>query len=123
MPRNIDQRSNPAVPLERTLGMPDGGPKALPLTLDFSASSSYLLDYTNMQQRNFLDMVQTLFVDNSLSSDVLNITSLNIGQVLKIPAGVQGYFTIIVPNPIKIQFDCADAVVCKVILLNFPVLG
>jgi hypothetical protein len=119
----INQQTNPGVSLERTLGMPAGGPKAIPITLDFGAQTQYVLDYQNMQSRNFFDMCQTIFVDNSLSATVLSVTIPAVNQALKIPAGVQGYFTVICPNPLKMQFDSAGGVVCQVILLNFPVLG
>jgi len=120
---NISQQSNPGIPLERSLGMPPGGPKCIPLTLDFSAATSYSVDYTNMQQRNFFDMVQSVFVDNSLSNQILTITVGAFGQVTKVPAGVQGYFPLLVPNPIKLDIACSDPVLCQVILINFPVPG
>lgn len=118
---NLPAEQLPATVLERTLGMPGEGPKCIPLTLDFSAFTTYVLDYSNMTRRNFMGMVQTVFVDNTLSASILSITTPV--QVLKIPAGVQGYFPIIVPTPIKLQFDSAGAVVCKVLLLNFPVFA
>ena len=119
----LSQMNAPTIPLERTLGMPPEGPKCLPVSLDFSISLSYELDYSNMQSRAFLSMVQTLWVDNSLSAQPLDITSPQVGQVLKIPAGIQGYFTVICPNPIRLIFASTGGVLCVVILLNFPVLG
>ena len=120
---NLSQLSNSPILLERTLGMPEGGPRCLPLRLDFAAALSYDLDYGAMQQRGFLSMVQTAWVDNSLSATILTITILGTNQVLKIPAGVQGYFPVLVPNPIKMSFASAGGVVCQVILLNFPILS
>ena len=119
----ISQLQNSSIALERTLGMPEGGPKCIPLTLDFSVSLQYTFDYSNMQQRNYMQMVQTIWVDNSLSAQPLNVFSPGVNQTLKVPAGVQGYFTLICPNPIKLSFASTGGVLCQVILLNFPVLG
>jgi hypothetical protein len=119
----ISQLANTSVTLERTLGMPAEGPKALPIALDFSANSTYVLDYTNMQQRNYFGLVQTLWVDNFGNGSTLIITIPAVAQRIVVPAGVQGYFTCICPNPIKMQFDSAGGTVQQVTLLNFPILG
>ncbi len=119
----INQQGNSSVILERTLGMPQDGPKCVPIALDFNAFDTYVLDYGQMQQRNFLSMVQTLWVDNFGNAAVLTINVPATQQRLVIPAGVQGYFTIVCPNPIKISFNSTGGTVQQVILLNFPILG
>lgn len=122
---NLSQVSRTPITLQATLGMPPGGPKCLPIQLDFSAANSYELDYTNMQQRNFLDMCQTLWVDNSLSSSELWVSIPGSQQTIKVPAASQGYFTVLCPNPIKMNFTqpVNDPVVCQVTLMNYPVIG
>lgn len=112
----------PASILERTLGMPPEGPKCIPITLDFSVTDSYALDYSNFGQRGFLSMVQTVWVDNSLNGNTFEIEIPSIGQTVKVPANTQDYFAVMCPNPIKINFNSAGAgVVVKVLLINFPV--
>ncbi len=118
---NLSQTASSPVILERTLGVPPEGPKCVPLNLDFSAANFYEIDYSNMQSRAFLSMCQTLWVDNSLSATVLTIFIPGTAQTLKIPVGVQGYFTCLCPNPIHILFSSAGGVVCQVTLCNFPV--
>ncbi len=118
---NISQQSLSPTQLERTLGVPPGGPKMLPIALDFSVDTVFQLDYQNTQARGFLDMVQTLWVDNSLNAAILAIAFPLSQQTLKIPAGVQGYFTCLCPNPIKITFTSTGGVMTQVTLLNFPV--
>lgn len=108
--------------MQRTLGMPEEGPKCIPIPLDFSVATVYTLDYMNFQQLGRFSMLQTVYVDNSLNAAKLNITIPALNQVLKIPAGVQGYFPILCPNPIKLSFDSTGGVLCQVILLNFPIL-
>jgi hypothetical protein len=119
---NLNQTALGPVNLERTLGMPSEGPKCVPIALDFTTITELRLDYQNMQARNFLSMVQTLWVDNFASAVVMTITVPATSQVLKIPAGVQGYFPVLVPNPVKIIFQSTGAVALQVTLCNFPVL-
>jgi hypothetical protein len=121
MPVNLNAGRFASVPLQRTLGVPEGGPKIVPIILDFSASSSYFLDYSNQMVMGFMDMVQTLWVDNFGNTQILKITIPASQQVLQIPAGTQGYFPCLCPNPVKIQFDSAGATVQQVTLMNFPV--
>jgi hypothetical protein len=102
--------------------MPGEGPKCVPIALDFTAITELRLDYQNMQARNFLSMVQTLWVDNYASAVVMSITIPGSAQILKIPAGVQGYFPVLCPNPVKMIFESTGGVVLQVSLLNFPVL-
>ena len=118
---NLDVTQLLPTRLERTLGMPAEGPKAIPIPLDFSAFTDYAIDYSNQQKLGFLSMVQTVWVDNSLNAAVLNITIPATQQILKIPAGVQGYFTVLCPNPCKMSFNSTGGVKCQVTLLNFPI--
>jgi len=117
----ISQLGRAPIALERTLGVPSEGPKCVPITLDFTSVTTLELDYGNMQSRGFLNMCQTLWVDNSLSAVILSIQIPVTGQTIKVPAGVQGYFTCLCPNPIHMIFTSSGAVVCQVTLCNFPV--
>lgn len=112
----------PAVILERTLGMPSEGPKCIPINLDFSVVDTYALDYSNMGQRGFMAMLQTVWVDNSLNGLPVSIIIPASNQTIKVPAGVQDYFAVMCPNPIKISFFSSGAVVVPVLLINFPVV-
>ncbi len=118
---NIPQQQQKLIQLERTLGVPPGGPKAIALSLDFTATTIYKFDAQNLQARGFINMVQTLWVDNKASATILFIYIPSSAQTLQIPAGVQGYFTCICPNPIYMEFTSAGAALCQVTLLNFPV--
>jgi hypothetical protein len=107
--------------LERTLGMPPEGPKCIPFTLDFSVADTYALDYSNMGQRGFMSMLQTVWVDNSGNGLPTLIIIAATGQSIIVPAATQDYFAVMCPNPIKISFQSAGAVAVPVLLLNFPV--
>jgi hypothetical protein len=119
----INAQNLPTTTLQRTLGMPDGGPKCIPITLDFTAFGTYVLDLSNVQTRGYFDMLQTVWVDNFNNAQILKITVPSTQQVLQVPASTQGYFPILCANPIKLQFDSAGAGVgvAQVTLINCPI--
>lgn len=119
----INQNAKTPVILERGLGMPPQGPRSLTLWLDFATVVSYDFDYQNMNARNFMSMIQSVFVDNSLNASALSITINGTNQVIKVRANSQGYYTVLVPNPPKMTFATVGAVMVQVILCNFPVPG
>lgn len=118
----IDCSRLPITALKRAL-IPDGGSKCIPITLDFAANASYMLDLQNNQSLGYFDQCQTVWVDNQGNAQILQITIPESQQVLKIPAGVQGYFPVLCPNPIRMQFDSTGGTRQQVTLLNFPVLS
>lgn len=101
--------------------LPPEGPRAVPLLLDFSQTQEYDLNLQNMQSRNFLSMVQSVFVDNSNNASPLSIAFPNTGQTIKLAPGRQGYFVVLCPNPSSVSFISAGGVVVTVFLLNYPV--
>jgi|WetSurMetagenome_2_1015567.scaffolds.fasta_scaffold1252681_1 hypothetical protein len=113
-----------AVEITNNQIVPDEGPKALPVILDFSVVDTYDLDLSNLQQRGWFSMLQTIFVDTKdAGGGVLTITISGSGQQLVIPSGRQGYYSVLVPNPAKLTFFCATAALLKVFLLNVAVPG
>lgn len=112
------------VNLERTLGMPDDGPKCVPIVLDFTVKASYALDFSTLINRAFISMVQTLFVDASTSGVDVTIDVPGSGQTLKIKSGTQGYYPVLMPNPVKFTATCSGGPSdVKLQLMNFPVNG
>jgi len=111
-----------ALPLVRTLGMPDSGPRCIPIVLDFSAAPSYSLDYSNQANLGMFDAVQTVWVDNYGNAQVLAIYIPLSSQTLQIPAQTQGYFPVLCPNPIRMVFSSTGNTRQQVILCNFPIL-
>jgi hypothetical protein len=108
--------------LERTMGMPEGGPKMIPLPLDFTARSDYELDLSNLMMRGFIDMIQTVYVDNLDGGVAVQIDVDTGRQRLDVAAGAQAYLPILVPNPAKLTFtSTGGAATVTVYLLNFPI--
>lgn len=103
--------------------LPNEGPKTIPLTLDFSAQSSYPIDLQSLQQRNSFTAVQSIYVDNSGNAQNVTFTFQGSQQPITCKARTQGYYTVIAPNPVRFTAASTGTVVVKVQLLNVPVAG
>lgn len=108
------------------LHVPCEGPRAIPLSLDFTLTAEYDLNLQNVQARNFVSEIQAIYVDNSANLATLNINAPNTGQVIAILPGEQGYVNILTPNPVIMSFTCTGTTLAlagkaKVYLLNYPV--
>jgi hypothetical protein len=106
--------------------VPDEGPKAIPLRLDFSGTTTeYDLDLTNQQQQGYISMIQTLYIDLSATGAADLVVTMNgSNQVIQAKAGTQGYYSVMCPNPPKLKFtSTADSAVVPVFLINVPIAG
>lgn len=101
--------------------IPDEGPKAARINLDFSLDTNFSLDITSDQQRGFLSMVQTLFIDNVLSPVPTAVNINSSGQIIVAPAGSQGYYNVLCPNPTRLQFSSTGGVLVPLFLINVPI--
>lgn len=102
--------------------IPDEGPKSIAVGLDFSLDTQFTLDLQNLIQRNFISMVQGVFLDNSANGSQLEVKFAGTGQSIKIAPNRQGYRIVLCPNPVNsIAFSSTGGVPVTVILLNFPV--
>jgi hypothetical protein len=108
--------------------VPDDGPKAIPLLLDFTATTAideYDVDLTNQQQQGRISMIQSLYIDLSGATNDLTVTNPISGQVIKAKAGTQGYYSVLCPNPPRLNFTSSTSggTLVPVFLLNVPVSG
>jgi len=104
--------------------VPDEGPKAIPLLLNFANAAEFTLDLTNIVERAFISMIQTIFVDASGATVDTIITMNGTNQKIKAKAGTQGYYSVLAPNPPKFTFDnSSGADVVPIFLINAPVPG
>jgi hypothetical protein len=107
---------NAQVPLE--------GPRAIPLTLDFTSVADATLDGKPLLDSTKISMVQTIYIDTSATDNALSVTVGNSGQVIKVKGRTQGYYPVFAPNPFAFTFHSAgvaDSNLVPVYLLNFPV--
>jgi hypothetical protein len=104
--------------------VPDEGPKAIPLLLNFANAGEFDLDLQNLQSRAFISMIQTVYVDASAATDDLTIIFNSTNQNVMAKAGTQGYYSVLCPNPPKIRFlNTSGSDVIPVFLINVPVAG
>lgn len=122
MSTGIDATQLSSLALLDIAKIPKEGPKAIPLVLDFTASDSYLLDYGNQQRLNKITMVQTVFIDASLSDVPVSVSVQGLNQVITAKGRTQGYYPVCCPNPLKLVFTCITGPAgVIIILLNYPV--
>lgn len=111
---------------------PKEGPKAVGQLLPFTSGyadqpgpiDSFVLDLSPIQRNlAFISMIQTVYVDAADQTVPLVITDLNSRQRIIVKPQTQGYYNIISPNPVKLQFDCSGGADMSVHLLNTAVPG
>jgi hypothetical protein len=105
--------------------VPTEGPRAIPVLLDFTGSTTvYTLDLLNVIERNFISMLQTIFVDASGTDDQVTITMNGSNQTIVVKGRTQGYYAILAPNPARLTFTSTGSTVrIPVFLINVAVSG
>lgn len=100
---------------------PEGGPKALPISLDFTTAAAIIVDLVQEVASGAINMIQSVYVDNSNNLSPLTILWDQTAQRIVVPPTAQGMFPVITPkdNP-RFQASSAGAVVVGIILLNVP---
>jgi hypothetical protein len=107
--------------------VPDEGPKAVPLFLDFTTETQYQFDALQMQQQGYMSMIQTVWVDGiDLTGDVYMLFNGS-NQRVRIGMSMQGYINVLCPNPSSIQFidpsGAGGIGQLRVQLINVPIPG
>lgn len=113
------QGSQFANPTQVGLGAtPKEGPMAIPFAIDFTAQTQYVADLTYIQQAARISMIQTVFVDNSLSTVPLTIFCATTQQLIKIAPGNQAYVSVVLSNKLSLTFSSTSGLVIPCIALN-----
>lgn len=99
---------------------PMQGPKALPITLDFTAVQEIRFDLLLEETNGVIQYIQSIWVDNADNLSPLILTFSQTQQRLVIPAGAQGAWPVITPDQTQVRAQTVGGVVCQVILLNVP---
>lgn len=105
--------------------VPCEGAKVLPIVLDFATFAEVDIDLLQFEQDSQLSMVQTVFIDNSVSAAamVLVIDPAGINQTIVANGNTQGYYPILAPNPTLLQFFSQSGVAQRIQLVNVPIAG
>jgi hypothetical protein len=96
------------------------GRRAIHITIDFSLGASFNLDLSQVQSQGAIDSVQSLYIDNSLSTGNLTILMGLTNQSVIIPPGAQAYIPVLQGNPPVLQFALSTGTnAVNVQLMNF----
>jgi len=102
---------------------PAGGPRALPIAFDFSTTSPQATDLVQEIEANIINMVQSIYVDNSNNANTLTITFDQTNQKIVVPATAQGIWPVITPKDAPrfvLATTPAGGLIVNIILLNVP---
>ena len=120
---NIDPTSAQICQTQNQM-IPDEGPKAIPINLDFSGSPTFQLDLKPLQDQKRIAIVQCLWIDNAGNSTQLVVTINGSNQQIVVKANTQGYYPVLVPNPARFGFQSTQGQnFTNVFLLNMPISG
>ena len=104
--------------------LPEEGPRSIPLLLDFTVAATWDLDAELLQARGFFSMIQSIFIDASMSGVNVSVTVNGTGQVITAKFRTQGYYSLLVPNPVRLTFSSVGGVAgVRIQLLNVPIPG
>jgi hypothetical protein len=106
-------------PIKNAL-IPAEGPKCIPINLDFTASTTYALSLQNLQSRDYVSIIQTIFIDNSSNADTMTVTTGVANQAIIAPPYTQGYYPVLCPQPPAFVFATQGGVVVPIQLINVP---
>lgn len=99
--------------------VPCNGPKAVPIPLNFAAASQYEVDATNLNLQDWIEAVQSIYIDNKDNNGAVIVTCRTSNQVLTVPAGAQAYLPVLQPNPPDLNFVSLGSGIATIQLMNF----
>lgn len=118
--------NNLQIPQVSSRLVPPEGPKAIPVILDFTSVTSYSLDLTVQYDRQYISMIQTMFIDMSdpaLNQLTIQTSNLGVQQLVAAP-NTQGYYQAQVPSPARLTFSVpGTGGIARVLLLNTDIPG
>jgi len=103
--------------------VPKNGPKAVPVSLDFSNDGEIDINCEQVISQGKIEYIQTLYVDNADNTNPLTLICSVTRQRLIIKGRAQGYFAILAPNPpvITVSTNQTANLIVTIFLLNVPV--
>lgn len=99
---------------------PAGGPKVLPVRLDFTSSQAINVDLGQVNTLGKIGFVQSAYIDNSGNTASLTLVGSLLGQKIIVPAGAQMFTPLLLPNPPQMVASSTGNVIVPMFLLNVP---
>jgi hypothetical protein len=81
--------------------VPKSGAHAVSVAYNFTTQASFNTDLTSLAQQGKLTNVQTVYVDNTSNNEPVIVLSIVTNQSISVPAGVQGYYTMLVSSAMQ----------------------
>lgn len=99
---------------------PRKGPQGIPVSLDFTGGViSVDVDFALEQANGVIDFIQSMYVDNKDNAQNITFTFRGSGYIVRVRAGQQGIWTVIVPDgPVAFTAGTTGGVVVKTIFMN-----
>lgn len=100
--------------------VPPEGARVVPIAFDFTVATTFNFSYDNQQALGQLASCQTIFVDNAVNASPVTITWGGAGQSIVLAAYSQGYYAVLVPNPIAFAITSSGSS-CVLYLINYVI--
>lgn len=101
--------------------VPPEGPKSVAVPMDFTNTDTVIVDFTITTAQVKISTVQMIYADNFNNPARLDISVSGTSQVIRIPAGRQGWFPVVATNRPKFACTTTPGVIVTVLFLNVPV--
>lgn len=101
--------------------VPAGGPKCVPVLVDFTAIASVNLDGSQIVNQGKIEYFQGVFIDNSANVNNVSLTMSTTNQQIICPKKSQGYFTIMVPNVPQMVAATPIGLIIPMFFYNVPI--
>lgn len=101
--------------------IPKGGPKTIPLIIDFSGITEWEVDGSQVVERGKIEYIQALWIDNYSNANPLTVQMNLTNMRLVVPARSQGFYPVLMPNPPKFKFTTQAGPKVFLQFLNVPV--
>lgn len=101
--------------------VPGGGPKVIPVNVDFTVNPQVLIDGQNLVSSGKIEYLQGVYIDNSANVNPVSLTMSTTNQVITCPKKSQGYFAIMCPDPPQITANTLVGVVIPMFFYNVPI--
>lgn len=107
--------------LEKVFAMTlsDKGPLASPQNLDFRTASEYVVDFTETLQREFIDFISGVYVNNWDGEFSIHIDTGFPNQTIVVPEYSWAYLPLLVANPAKLVCRTPDGIIASYVAAIF----
>jgi hypothetical protein len=100
---------------------PKQSPKSVPMIFDFSTATSFTVDFSSLISRAFINLIQTVFIDNAAGSTNVSISFEGTQQTVTCPPNSQGYFPILTLEQAKCTVSSPGTTVVNMQFINIPI--